>query len=673
MGRFDNLKRNLKLQTISSKIFLSLILGGLFISATTQIIVSKTINNNEIAHIQEIEEQNMSYMEDYISKDGVWHIDNYTLKKGDVTIGDGNISGYNASEIFEQVEEKTNTFFYAFIHKNYINPEIYKTLDNSDETNYLRVAGSTKGENNSSLVGTYMDIKVSNHLAENDEYRDNANVEGVYYYCLYRNIYDSDHNLIGAMVAGRTKTSLRQRIANVSLSISIIIFLSIGILIIALSSFFFKWTKSLRKSHAYLKKIEGGTLPDKPLVVKTKDEIADIARTINAMTLSLKEKDRISGELRVATDIQANLLPNTFPAFPGIKEFDIYATMKPAREVGGDFYDFFMIDNNKVAMVIGDVSGKGVPSALFMAIAKTIIKNHLINGRSPARTLTLVNNLVSEDNKMCLFVTAWIGVVDLESGVLSYSNAGHNKPYIINKNNEVKTIKAAPGFVLGGLENMVYNQYQLQLEEGDKIYLYTDGVTEAMNIDKKLFGDDSLVACLAENNSKNIYDIVNQITNDVQSFSKGVEQSDDVTMLLFEFKTLMNKRIFKADKKEFDNVIEFVNKFLKRHDASEKVYNQIKISIEEIFVNIASYAYEEGEGDVEISIDLREDSIHITFKDKGVKFNPLEKADPNILLSLNERKIGGLGIFISKKMMDEIKYDYVDNQNVLTLVKKIKE
>ena len=278
--------------------------------------------------------------------------------------------------------------------------------------------------------------------------------------------------------------------------------------------------------------------------IHTRDEIQQLSHSILQMEIGIKEyianltqvtaeKERIGAELDVAKQIQANMLPNIFPAFPEHDEFDIYATMEPAKEVGGDFYDLFMVDDTHLAIVMADVSGKGVPAALFMVIAKTLIKNHAQNKELPSQIFTNVNNQLCENNEVGMFVTGWLGIMDIFTGQMEYVNAGHNYPIVIRKDGSIEWIKSRPGFVLAGMENIRYRQNTLQLDEGDTIYLYTDGVTEALDVTQELFGDERLEKTLLQKQVKDMRPeaLLHHIDKALKSFSKGAEQADDITML----------------------------------------------------------------------------------------------------------------------------------------------
>lgn len=286
------------------------------------------------------------------------------------------------------------------------------------------------------------------------------------------------------------------------------------------------------------------------LNIKTGDEIENLSESIKKMekdlntyitelTVMTSEKERIGAELDVATHIQASMLPCIFPALPHRTEIDIYATMNPAKEVGGDFYDFFMVDESHLAIVMADVSGKGVPAALFMVIGKTLLKDHTSPGRELGEVFTTVNNLLCETNSEGLFITAFEGVLDLVTGEFCYVNAGHEMPYICKADGNFEAYKIRPGFVLAGMEDMVYTAGTMLLEPGDKIFQYTDGVTEATNINNELYGTERLSRILNEVKCGTPYDILPAVKADIDKFVGTAPQFDDITMLCLEYKEKM--------------------------------------------------------------------------------------------------------------------------------------
>ena len=405
-----------------------------------------------------------------------------------------------------------------------------------------------------------------------------------------------------------------------------------------------------------------------------------IARKGREMVFSQDEQarnsERVFTELNLAGDIQANMLPNIFPAFPERNDFDVYAITVPAKEVGGDFYDFFMVDENHLGIVIADVSGKGVPAALFMVIAKTLIKDRAILGLEPADIFTQTNDLLCEGNNAGLFVTAWMGIIDVLTGEMAYVNAGHNPPILI-QDGTPSFLNSKPGFVLAGLEDVKYRQNTLQLKEGDKIFLYTDGVTESTNTSQELFGNDRLLQGIGSLKDANVVEIVHYIDGLLYDFKGEAEQFDDITMLAFDFssRNLSLNMIEKTVEANVDNlrdILDFIEEEFRKHGCDEKNIMAIDIASEEIYVNIVHHAYKDKGGRVVIGLSFEDDYADIYFIDDGPQFDPLQREDPDITLAAGDRDIGGLGIFMVKKSMDKCWYERKNDKNIFTMRKVIR-
>jgi sigma-B regulation protein RsbU (phosphoserine phosphatase) len=284
-----------------------------------------------------------------------------------------------------------------------------------------------------------------------------------------------------------------------------------------------------------------GHLSDKLTTIKGKDELGVLARSvekmsvdmnqyINELTKTTAEKERLSAELNVATQIQANMLPRIFPPYKDHPELVLYATMEPAKEVGGDFYDFFMIDDNHFAIVVGDVSGKGVPAALFMVITKTLLKSSILLGLSPAQVFEKVNNELCECNDSSLFVTCWMGILSIKEKELTFANAGHNPPVLYHDNN-VDFIKTKPNLMLAGLEGTKYQEHKIKLNKEDLLFVYTDGVTEATDSQNNMYGEERLLNFLKNNKTTDVKESLALVRKDIDSFVNGTDQFDDITML----------------------------------------------------------------------------------------------------------------------------------------------
>lgn len=260
---------------------------------------------------------------------------------------------------------------------------------------------------------------------------------------------------------------------------------------------------------------------------KTKKYIEDI-------TDITKEKERVNTELNMANQIQISMLPHIFPAFPNRKEFDIYASMNPAKEVGGDFYDFFLLDEDHLCMVIADVSGKGVPAALFMMVTKAILKNNAMMGKPVGEILAMTNDTICSNNKMEMFVTVWIGILEISTGKITAANAGHEYPAIC-QDGAFSLLKDKHGFVIGGIEGMVYHEYEIRLKPGDRVFFYTDGVPEATDAENRMFGTDRMLEALNGEKDAPPEKVLENVKRAVDAFVNDAEQFDDLTMLCVEY------------------------------------------------------------------------------------------------------------------------------------------
>ncbi|MBP5669133.1 MAG: serine/threonine-protein phosphatase, partial [Lachnospiraceae bacterium] len=261
-------------------------------------------------------------------------------------------------------------------------------------------------------------------------------------------------------------------------------------------------------------------------------ELAEYEANLTKITA---EKERIGVELSLATKIQASMLPHVFPPFPNRSEFDLYASMEPAREVGGDFYDFFLVDEDHLCLVIADVSGKGIPAALFMMISKTILQSVAMLGNNASQILKRTNEALSSNDQVQMFVTAWLGILEISTGKLTTANAGHEYPILKRADGKFEFVKDIHGFVIGGDPDSEYKEYEIQMHAGDKLFVYTDGVTEAMDAEGEMFGNDRLLEALNQKAEASPTDIIDQVRSSVKGFVKDAEQFDDLTMLCFEY------------------------------------------------------------------------------------------------------------------------------------------
>lgn len=475
-------------------------------------------------------------------------------------------------------------------------------------------------------------------------------------------------------------TMLRSYITNIILICSAIILVAVVVLMLItrrmVSHPIAQLTESVQNFAG-----EDGTL--KPILeLHTGDEmqtlseafrkmVEDIDRYTKNLAMVVAEKERIGAELDVAKHIQASMLPSIFPAFPERPELDIYATMIPAKEVGGDFYDFFLVDDDRLAMVMADVSGKGVPAALFMVIAKTLLKNVAQTGLSPRDVLEKVNNQLCVGNEAEMFVTVWLGILEISTGELTCTNAGHEYPVLKREGGNYELVKDKHGFVLAGMEGSRYKEYKLQLCPGDRLFLYTDGVAEATDAHNQLYGTDRMLAALNRNRDVNCETLLHRMKEEIDAFVGEAPQFDDITMLSLELMpqngNSMKKLKLNPALECIEQVSVFVEQELETAGVPMKTIMQMNIAVDEIFSNIARYS---GANDATVGVTVDDRRITLRFADNGRPYDPTGKPDPDTTLSAEERDIGGLGIFMVKKTMDTVKYEYHDGLNILTLTKQ---
>ena len=315
---------------------------------------------------------------------------------------------------------------------------------------------------------------------------------------------------------------------------------------------------------------------------------------------------------------------------------------------------------------------------MFMMTAKTIIKDLAESGMAVNDIFTKANEKLCENNESGMFVTAWMGILDIPTGKMQFANAGHNPPLLKRANGSFEYLKTRAGFVLAGMEGVRYRVGELTLCPGDRLFLYTDGVPEATNTENKLYGENRLLDFMNQNAGVDAVALLPALKSNIDEFVGEAPQFDDITMLMFDFKPQQGgvhtvNKTFPAKLDALNDVLGFVEETLEGYECPMKVQTAICVAIEEVFVNVAHYAYGDGEGDMTLDIGFDEESRTVTFRmaDKGVPFDPLKKPDPDITLSAEDREIGGLGIFITKKTMNEVTYAYENGENILTMIKKI--
>ena len=432
--------------------------------------------------------------------------------------------------------------------------------------------------------------------------------------------------------------------------------------------------KNIRKINTSLSQITDGDL-NVTIDVRDNEEFASLSDDINSTVTTLKHyideaAARFDKDLEIAKQIQQSALPSVFPPYPNRKDFSIYASMNAAKEVGGDFYDFYLVDENHLAFVVADVSGKGIPGAMFMMTSKTLIKSFAESGLPVHEVLTNVNTQLCQNNEAGMFVTAWMGILDLQTGLIKFANAGHNPPLVKHKDGSYEFLKGKVNFVLAGMDMVKYKEQELQLQPGDEIYLYTDGVTEAHNSNNELFGENRLLESLNSTKGMSVEDICKKVKEDVDAFVCDAEQFDDITMLCVQLNEIdsYNGITVVPSMETVPQVAEFMEAEMEKFEISPKISMKMLIAIDEIYSNIVRYS---GATEAIVSIKKSDNTLKLQFKDNGKPYNPLDSKEPDITASAEDRSIGGLGIFMVKKMLDKVEYKYVDNYNILTLTKNL--
>ena len=403
-----------------------------------------------------------------------------------------------------------------------------------------------------------------------------------------------------------------------------------------------------------------------------------LLRYVEELKETTATKASIESELKVASAIQLSMLPQIFPPFPERKDIDLYASMIPAKEVGGDLFDFFLRDE-KLYFSIGDVSGKGVPAAMLMAVTHSLIRAASAHESDPSVIMHNINETVCPDNSANMFVTLFLGVLDLPTGRLRYCNAGHDCPLIYNEG--LKELDCLPNLPIGVLADMKYKTQECMLKAGTTLFLYTDGLTEAMNINQEQFGMERVKALYADCGEKAMRprEILGAFWEGVKGFVQDAQQSDDLTMLAISytpnpFATVLSENItLNCDLARIPELNSFIFSIGEKLKMDETAIGQVRLAVEEAVVNVINYAYPEQKKRAFVTVKAMSDGheLRLVVIDSGIPFDPtaMEKADTS--LSVEDRPIGGLGIFLVRELMDSINYERVDDRNILMMIKNI--
>ena len=388
-----------------------------------------------------------------------------------------------------------------------------------------------------------------------------------------------------------------------------------------------------------------------------------------------EKKSRIESELQIARNIQMAMLPKTFPHYPESKDIDMAGEIVPAKEVGGDLYDFF-IREDKLYFCIGDVSGKGVPASLVMAVTRSLFRSVSAHETSPVRIVTLMNDSMSETNENNMFVTFFLGVLDLTTGHLRYCNAGHNAPVRMGPG-LAEPLDVVPNLPLGIVNGMRYKEQETDLASGEGLFLYTDGLTEAENMDHVLFGDEKMLEAVYRHGGEKAGSQLKSMASEVNAHIHGCEPSDDLTMLIVRFTNPSPNSgserhlILHNDIREIPQLAAFMETIAAETKMDSSLAMSMNLALEEAVSNVILYAYPKGsDGLVDIEAFIREDRLDFIITDSGVPFDPTSVADPDVTLDVKDRPVGGLGIYLVKSIMDHVSYARQEGKNILSMTKK---
>ena len=497
-----------------------------------------------------------------------------------------------------------------------------------------------------------------------------------------------------------------------------------GVILVIILLISFRVAKPLKDLTIAARKLGRGNFDVAIPKITGHDEVAEFAWAFSNMLTEIKEniekqKDmkRIERELDLARNIQLSMLPGEERDENSDDDrHELAPFLLPAKEVGGDFYDFFKIDNDHLCVVIGDVSGKGVAAALFMMVARIILRTMTKNLKSISEAFNKTNYALAKRNRLNMFVTVWAGIIDLRTGHIDFASAGHNPPVVRHKDGSTEFIPSKSSIVMAAMENTVYKQQSYDLGAGDTLFLYTDGVTEATDSNNELFNNDRLIEALKKSGDMKTADICSFVKNEIDNFVKEAPQFDDITMLAVKYngsdepvweryeKTIDVMGSNKGELKSFvediltpmdgakkmqmqdaweryekivdvipenqDILTAFVEGILAPMEGSMKSQMQINIAIDEIYSNIVKFS---GATEVTLIVEIRKATLsaRLTFIDNGKPYDPIKQADPDISLPAEEREIGGLGIFIVKKTMDSVCYRRNGDKNELAITKTL--
>ena len=468
----------------------------------------------------------------------------------------------------------------------------------------------------------------------------------------------------------------------------LLVIMILGLIVVALMcrGVIKRITKPLRRFADSADEISKGNFQAELPKIKSKDEMLRLRNSFETMQTSLvrqieetkimnEEKGRLEGELHTARHIQMSMLPKTFPPFPERDDLDIYGLLAPAKEVGGDLYDFYIRDE-KLFFCIGDVSGKGVPASLVMAVTRSLFRSTSSHENRPSRIINIINDAIARDNESNMFVTFFLGILDLPTGRLRYCNAGHNAPISI-KQDKVGFLQVIPNIPIGVLTDFQFEEQETWLPHGATIFLFTDGLNEAENNNHEQFGDGRILAVEQDAYNLSAQEQIDKMTQAVKMHVNGAEQNDDMTMLSIKYVYQHDEQaksrhlILKNQVEELNKLPEFVDTVCEEAGIDMVLIASLNLALEEAATNVVLYAYGKNEGEVDIEAVYTEKYLKFILTDTGVAFDPTQKEEVDTTLSVEERQIGGLGIHLVRQIMDSVNYERINGKNVLTLIKRL--
>ncbi len=475
--------------------------------------------------------------------------------------------------------------------------------------------------------------------------------------------------------------SILDSMGDVMLYVYIALFFWLLMLVFLIHRIILRQTKPMEALTAAAYQMSSGNL-DVPLPdIRSNDELAKLHDGFSYMQSSLKQyieqltdatrtKERIASELSIAHDIQMSLVPKNFNS-DGNSNIDIHALLTPAKEVGGDFYDYLLRDD-KLYFTIGDVSGKGVPAALIMAITRSRFRLFCENCSSPSEIIAGLNHALCQENEAFMFVTMFVGILDMNSGTLTYCNAGHNPAVIFDKAS-CRFMDVVPNLPIGIDENIQYIEQSCMLVAGTSLLLYTDGLVEAEKSNHEQYGERLMLDNLAKLADANASTVVKELQNSVDKFIDGAEPSDDLTLLCIRYTKPSETLSMTNSLSELDRLHDFLEALGEKHGASSAFVNSVNLALEEAVVNVINYAYPEGaSGEIQLNATCHEGTMTFTLTDYGTPFDPTAAPEADTTSALEDRQIGGLGILLIRNIMDSVRYQRADNANHLTMSIKIK-